>query len=307
MKPELNAAVPEGWELLGGSEMIVRALDKVWDIERDKWCSPGSNLGRPANEMYAVIRKKRPTQEELVSCLPDGWRMLDETELVQMADFIWSVGEGSWVSPNSDMIGQQASRLVAVCRARRLDLEREQEAILASVPRGWALLGQDNALRTGDMVWRNGFWEPVQVHGIGLLIGKLSVIRQLGGDPTEFHASRRMFAIIEGCPLIAQAGDTRGHGEWLVALFGLRRGREIYREAVRGYYRNGELFVYTDTDYRVATRSALVVSGLCLVGEALRIPHDTKVHSGVRPGLVGVRWEPIHYWGKYCEILGGVR
>lgn len=123
---------------------------------------------------------------------------------------------------------------------------------------------------------------------------------------TEFHKSRRMWAVVDGTLLLAGAEDPRSHYEWFLSLLG-ERGAEAFKISTRGYVKDGVMAAYKpcagdDFSRWVDKDSVIIAYGV--LGGAFQID---EFWLGVRnPGQPGQQWEPVcrvqeHQVHRYLE------
>lgn len=113
---------------------------------------------------------------------------------------------------------------------------------------------------------------------------------------SEFHAQRRMFAIVHHEVKIAAAGDRRSHREWFMAegWISAQPGCTGMQDHVRGYYLDGQLVMYKRTDgddfSHFGVAHLLTVEHLRELKEKLAIPDDAEVWVGAKPDQAGKVW-----------------
>lgn len=113
---------------------------------------------------------------------------------------------------------------------------------------------------------------------------------------SEFHAARRMFAIIHHEVKIADAGDKRSHREWFMTEGWISRdpGCTGMEDFARGYYYDGQLVVYKRTDgddFSHFGVAPLIQPHLRELQQRLQLPDDTKIWFGAKPGKLGDVWQ----------------
>lgn len=111
---------------------------------------------------------------------------------------------------------------------------------------------------------------------------------------SDFHRSRRMWAVVAGTLLLANREDPRSHFEWLCELLGPEKGKEAFATSTRGYIKDRVLAAYKpcggDDFSRWVDKDSMVLA-YGVLGGAFMIE---EFWLGVRnPGQPGQQWDPV--------------
>lgn len=116
----------------------------------------------------------------------------------------------------------------------------------------------------------------------------------------KFHAARRMFAIIDCQPILAEKNTTEGHAEWFIRK-GWITSREdpAFEAIVRGYSDGKDLYAYRGRNFlddepveSTMNRHAKKLKNM------LNLPHDATLFLGSIPQTVGAQWPPRRSLGR---------
>lgn len=120
----------------------------------------------------------------------------------------------------------------------------------------------------------------------------------------DFHASRRMFVILNDGPILAGRDSTEGHKEWFLRMGWLSAADDpAFETLIRGYSDGRDIYAYRGRDFLgdKAVEDAMRRHARLLQTE-FGLKDSARVFLGVVPQKIGQKWSPHRSLGRISEI-----